>query len=267
MTDAPQPGRGPLPADALRAAVTAPGSRWREVVVLDRTSSTNTVAAERSRAGAPEGLVVLAEEQTAGRGRLDRRWTSPPGSGVTLSVLLRPAPELLARRGGWLPLLAGLAVAAAARRCGVDAALKWPNDVLVGDRKLAGVLAEVVDGAVVVGIGLNVTTTPEELPADRPATSLLLAGASTTDRLTVTTVLLGELADAYGQWERRPDELAERYQAGCTTLGRPVSISLPGGTTVTGTAERIDEAGRLVIDGTAYAAGDVVHLRPADTEG
>ena len=147
--------RPPLRAAALQRALAPDG--WR-VEVVPTAGSTNALVADRARAGEPAGLVVVAEEQTAGRGRLDRSWVSPPRAGLTFSVLVRP--DLPPVHWPWLPLLAGLAVAEALRaRAGVDAVLKWPNDVLVDGRKACGVLAEVpAPGAAVLGIGLNVTT-------------------------------------------------------------------------------------------------------------
>ncbi len=249
--------RPPLRAAALDRVLAADG--WR-VEVLVRAHSTNALVAERARAGEPPGLVVVAEEQTEGRGRLDRTWVSPPAAGLTFSVLLRPPaePEQL----GWLPLWGGLAVARALReQTGLDAVLKWPNDVLVGGRKVAGLLAEAVTGsggtAVVLGIGLNVTTRAQELPATREVapSSLLLEGATTTDRETLLKAILRSLTGTIG------DRDVTAYRAACATLGRRVRVELPGREAVEGIAEAVDDAGRLVVDGTAFAAGDVVHLR------
>ena len=244
--------RPPLRAAPLARALAPDG--WR-VEVLAQTPSTNAVVAERARAGEPAGLVVVAEQQTAGRGRLDRTWASPPRAGLTFSVLLRPV--LPAAEWGWLPLLTGLAVSRALRlRAEVDAVLKWPNDVLVAGRKVCGVLAEVPGpGAVVLGIGLNVSTRRDELPVET-ATSLLLEGATTTDRDTLLRATLRELTEVMAD----PAEARAGYRAMCATLGQEVRLELPD-RTVTGVAERIDDDGRLVVDGTAYGAGDVVHLR------
>jgi BirA family biotin operon repressor/biotin-[acetyl-CoA-carboxylase] ligase len=239
--------RPPLRAASLQRALEPDGYR---VEVLEVTGSTNAVVAERAREGEPHGLVVVAEEQTQGRGRLDRAWVSPPRAGLTFSLLLRPTGPL-----SWVPLLAGTGVAQALRRrCELDAVLKWPNDVLVDGRKVCGLLAEAVDGAVVLGIGLNVTTRRAELPI-QDSTSLVLEGAATTDRDTVLRAVLRSVADALG------DDTRSSYRELCTTLGREVRLELPGGQSVTGTAEAVDDDGRLVVDGTAYAAGDVVHLR------
>ena len=238
--------RPPLRARALDRALSGDG--WR-VEVLAETDSTNAVVAERARAGEPAGLVVVAESQTAGRGRLDRGWVSPPRAGLTFSVLLHPEPPLLA----WQSLLGGVAVARAVREVAeVDAVLKWPNDVLVDGKKLCGLLAEVpVSGAVVLGIGLNVTTRADELPHDG-ATSLRLVGAATVDREPLLKAMLRHLARPAGPGD---------YRALCSTIGRRVRLELPGGATVEGIADDVDTGGRLIVDGTAYAAGDVVHLR------
>lgn len=246
--------RPPLRPLALRRALVPDG--WR-LELLQETGSTNAVAAERARDGEPAGLVVVAEAQTAGRGRLDRSWVSPPRAGLTLSVLLRP--DLPPAQWPWLPLWTGVAVATALReRAEVDAVLKWPNDVLVEGRKVCGVLAEVpVTGAAVLGIGLNVTTDEHELPHDQ-ATSLRLSGAKTTDRDT----LLRALLRALGAVLRDPAAARAGYRERCDTIGRRVRVELPGGRSVEGLAEAVDDDGRLVVDGLPYGAGDVVHLRP-----
>jgi BirA family biotin operon repressor/biotin-[acetyl-CoA-carboxylase] ligase len=253
--------RPPLRPLALRKALVPDG--WR-LDLLQETGSTNAVAAERARAGEPGGLVVVAEAQTAGRGRLGRTWVSPPRAGLTLSVLLRP--DLPPAQWPWLPLWTGLAVASALReRAEVDAVLKWPNDVLLGPgagdqagRKVCGVLAEVpVEGAVVLGIGLNVTTTRDELPHDG-ASSLRLAAATVTDRDTLLRALLRALSSVL----RDPAAARTAYRERCDTVGRQVRVELPGGRSVEGLAEAVDDDGRLVVDGVPYGAGDVVHLRP-----
>ena len=268
--------RPPLPAAALRRALVRPGELWTALDVREQTGSTNADVVAAARAGAPEGLVVVAERQTAGRGRLDRRWESPPRAGLAFSVLLRP--PVPASRLAWLPLLAGVALAETVRRqAEVDAVLKWPNDLLIDGRKCAGILAEAVPDAavgqptaVVVGVGLNVTLSEAELP--RPdATSLLLAGASHTDRDTLLRALLRELADWYRRWSAADGDpegsgLRDGYRLHCATLGRQVSVALPDGGTLAGTASDVDGDGRLVVAGadgypTAVAAGDIVHLR------
>ncbi|GAA2657931.1 biotin--[acetyl-CoA-carboxylase] ligase [Streptomyces aculeolatus] len=271
--------RPPLNADALRRALVRTGGLWTSLDVVDATGSTNADLAARAREGAPEGAVLVAEEQTAGRGRLERRWSAPPRSGLFFSVLLRPEGVPVSR-WGWLPLLAGVAVATALpRAAGVDTALKWPNDVLVTvegeERKAGGILVERPDAtaeSVVLGIGINVTLRAAELPVPQ-AGSLALAGAKVTDRDTLLRAVLRSLERWYGSWRTAGGDpagarLQETYAAGCATLGRQVRAELPGGTAVTGEAVAVDGDGRLVLATAAglaepVSAGDVVHLRSA----
>lgn len=262
----------PLDAARLNAALASGPGVWREVRVVAETGSTNADLLAEARSGAQEGLVLVAEAQTAGRGRMGRRWVSPPRSALTFSVLLRPGvPAALL---GWMPLLAGVAVASALREtAGVDARLKWPNDVLAGDAKLAGILAERWGEAIVVGTGINVFQRRDEL-AVPTATSLFLtasaAGAGMRERL--LTAVLGELARWYRAWLDQPHSgdpdgcgLREEYLRRSGTVGAAVTVMLPGGQSLTGTAAGIDAAGRLEMrTGTGLvriSAGDVVHLR------
>ncbi|MFD9001630.1 biotin--[acetyl-CoA-carboxylase] ligase [Streptomyces sp. NPDC059582] len=270
--------RPPLNAPALRRALVRGGSLWTEVEVVSNTGSTNSDLVARAVDGKlAEGAVLVAEEQSAGRGRLDRRWTAPARSGLFFSVLLRPDDVPLAR-WGWLPLLTGVAVATGlARAAGVDTALKWPNDLLVtvGDeeRKAGGILAERAgDDGVVIGIGINVTLGAQELPVPQ-AGSLALAGALTTDRDPLLRAVLRSLEDWYGRWRAAEGDpvasgLQETYAAGCATLGRTVRAELPGDRSIVGEAVAVDGDGRLVLatgDGVQepVGAGDIVHLRPA----
>lgn len=230
---------------------------------VEETASTNADVAAAARAGAPAGLVIVAEHQTAGRGRLDRTWEAPPGSGLAMSVLLRP-DGLPPARWPWIPLVAGLAVADAVRTLGRDVSLKWPNDVELDGLKLAGLLVERVETptgpAAVVGIGLNVAMTADQLPVPT-ATSLHLAGmeASRDDVLTAVLDALDTrllLLD-----ESSPAMLRAAYVEACGTLGARVEVSLPDGSTLAGVAEDVDEFGRLVVDGQPVTAGDVVNVR------
>ncbi|MFF4317359.1 biotin--[acetyl-CoA-carboxylase] ligase [Streptomyces sp. NPDC001568] len=266
--------RPPLNTAALQRALVTEGGLWTSLEVVPATGSTNTDLA--ARAGSlPEGAVLVAEEQTAGRGRLDRSWTAPARSGLFFSVLLKPGPGVPEERWGWLTLLAGVATATGlSRAAGVDTMLKWPNDLLVGvdgeERKTGGILAERVADGVVIGIGLNVTLTEDELPVPT-AGSLLLAKASATDRDPLLKTVLRALEQWYGNWRDAAGDpgvsgLQEAYAAGCATLGKHVRADLPGGRTLTGTAEAVDADGRLVIrtvegEREAVGAGDVVHLR------
>ena len=264
-----------LDAARLNGALAPWPGLWREVRVVEETGSTNADLLAEAQAGAREGLVLVAEEQTAGRGRMGRRWISPPRRALTFSVLLRPAVP--AGLLGWVPLLAGVAVASALEyTAGVDARLKWPNDVLVDGAKIAGILAERWGSAVVVGTGINVLQQRGELPVPT-ATSLLMAqevgpvdDADTRERL--LTAVLDELARWYRAWldQPRPGDadgcgLREEYLRRSGTVGAAVTVMLPGGQDLTGTAAGIDAAGRLEIRTPAglvqVSAGDVVHLR------
>jgi BirA family biotin operon repressor/biotin-[acetyl-CoA-carboxylase] ligase len=245
------------------------GGEW-QIRWFGELDSTNTYLRDQARRGGADGLVAVADHQTAGRGRLDRRWESPRGANLLASVLLRPRCE-----PGHLHLCTGALALAAADACrevsGVEAALKWPNDLLVGGAKLAGVLAEAefaggALAAVVAGIGVNVAW-PGPEGAGGTCLDDEAAGTGPADRKDVLDHLLAALA------ARRPllDEesgrqvLAEEVRRRCATIGQEVRVTLPAGE-LTGRAVAIDDEGRLVVD-TAdgprrVTAGDVVHLRP-----
>jgi BirA family biotin operon repressor/biotin-[acetyl-CoA-carboxylase] ligase len=279
--------RPPLSARGLTRALLTPGSLWSRLDLRAETGSTNADAIEAAHRGEPEGLVVVAEQQSAGRGRRDRQWTSPPRAGLTVSVLLRPGradpergwPSVPVAAFGWLPLLAGVALREAVQRVAeVEATLKWPNDLLLKDAqghegKGAGILAEMAGDAVVVGMGLNVSTRAEELPETTglPATSLRLAGAASADREPLLRALLRGIADWYEGWRESDGDaemsgLLAAYRQGCSTIGRDVRVLLPGGGELTGLATAVDPDGQLVVrtvDDSDHhvSAGDVLHVR------
>lgn len=256
--------RTPLDQAELQSRIPA---GWHLRVVAE-TGSTNADLIAAAADGAPARTVLVAELQTQGRGRLDRSWLSPAGAGLTVSVLLRPTPPT--QTWGWLPLLAGVAVAAPlARLSGLAVGLKWPNDVLVEERKLGGLLAETSGDAVVVGVGLNVSLREDERPVPT-ATSLRMAGSDVVDREPVLRAVLRDLAVRYRSWVAAQGDpaacgLLREYRETCVTLGQTVTAHLPGGRTLTGEAFDVDEAGCLLVrDDTGVhplGAGDVVHVR------
>lgn len=238
-----------------------PDEGWGEVVHLPRVGSTNAEAAARGVLWSP----VITEHQTAGRGRLGRPWQDTPGASLAMSVVVPPvAPP------GWLPLATGLAVRSALVDEGVDARLKWPNDVLLpGDdgRKVCGILCQSQpDGRVVVGIGINVGHGRGDLPVET-ATSLRLVGAHV-DRTTLAAAVLTHLRHrhtALAEGGERAAQVRADYSAACATLGRRVVVHHPDGT-----REEVETTG-LDLDGClrvirahgsdTVAAGDVQHIR------
>ncbi|NQW71271.1 MAG: biotin--[acetyl-CoA-carboxylase] ligase [Actinobacteria bacterium] len=242
-------------------------------VVLETTTSTNSEVALLVQSGALEGVCVVAEEQTAGRGRQGRVWVSPPSAGLWMSVLVRPG-EVPRSRWGWLSLLAGLAARDAITELGrVPVGLKWPNDLMTtgswpGMRKLGGILSEACGSpdspsgeAVVIGIGINVTLTPGELPTPQ-STSLFVEGGSV-DREALLVAILRHFFARLEQWRAADPVLAGDYRAACVTLGRIVDVSMPGGRLERGEAKSIDDDGHLEIFSqgklVSVTAGDVIH--------
>lgn len=241
------------------------------------TGSTNADVAAAARDGAAEGYAVVASHQSAGRGRLDRRWEAPMGTALAMSFLLRPDGVPVAR-WPWLPLLAGVAVVDGVRQAtGVAAVLKWPNDVLLDGGKLAGILTERVETpsgpAAVVGIGLNVAQSPDQLPLGGISLRVVTGEFEQETDAVVLDAVASHLAARYEQWRAAAGDpvaskLAGDYARHCDTIGRDVRAELPGGATVEGRAVGVDGSGRLLIattaegDPVAVGAGDVVHLRP-----
>jgi BirA family biotin operon repressor/biotin-[acetyl-CoA-carboxylase] ligase len=280
--------RPPLRQGALRRAVVDGPGPWTALDVLPRVGSTNDELRRRAASGAARhGAVLTTDHQDAGRGRRERVWSTPPRSAVTVSVLVVP-DSVPQARWSWLPLLVGVGVREAlVRVTGVPAELKWPNDVLVPREipalpetprgKVCGVLAEVVPTpagpGVVLGLGLNVSQRAAELPVP-DAVSLAGLGAATTDRDTVLRSVLRAVGARYDAWvaaegDPRASGLGAAYREACATIGRPVRVMLPGGAQLLGTAEGVDDEGRLLVADAAgsviaLAAGDVVHVRPGE---
>jgi BirA family biotin operon repressor/biotin-[acetyl-CoA-carboxylase] ligase len=243
---------------------------------MDQTGSTNSdlvAAAVVDAASWPDLSVLCASSQTAGRGRAGREWESKAGSSLAVSILVRPN-EVSLEHFGWLPILAGLAmtqtVAALLPQARVE--LKWPNDVLVNDKKISGVLSELLpDGrGVVIGAGLNLSQIQSELPI-AAATSLALEGILVSFEAALESYL-GNFVKLYREFvEHRGNSdacgLRRSAQAKCGSIGRRVRAVMPGDQEIEGTAVSIDESGRLLIsvDGQdqlfVVAAGDIVHLR------
>lgn len=252
-----------LNSDVLRSALD--GTVWRRVDVVEETGSTNADLVARAADGEDiAGAVLLAEHQSAGRGRHGRRWSAPPRTQISMSVGVDTtgvAPE----SWGWLPLLTGLAVATTVGSHGIDATVKWPNDVLVGSTKLAGILAEVAAPVVVVGIGLNVGFDAGDLP-DPNAVSMAMLGHDL-DRSELAAAILRTLGERIEQWRAADPTLAADYRGVSSTIGARVRALLPGDDEIVGLAGDIDSSGRLVIDSDSgrvtVSAGDITHLRPA----
>ena len=251
--------------DAAWLAGEVGGGLWQQIETIAETGSTNAVLGARARDGGASGQVLVSDYQSRGRGRFTRVWEAPPGKAVALSVLLRP-PAVEPSRWLWLPLVAGLAVADGLRAsAGVDAGLKWPNDVLISGRKVCGILAERVEGtppAVVIGMGINTLLSQRELPVPT-ATSLALAGAEVVPGEVVREVLRA-LERWYLGWAAG-DDLRDAYGAHCDTVGRPVRVVISEDESVEGEAVGVDADGRLLVRVgdrvRPFSAGDVWHLR------
>lgn len=251
-----------------RAAAVSP-----RLHVIEHTDSTNAHLRrdiEVDPAGHPHLSVLVTRDQRAGRGRLDRSWTTPPGTALAVSVLLRVEAVPVASRG-WIPLLTGLAMsdAVAAQLRDAQVGLKWPNDVLVDGLKISGILAEVLPGAagdVIVGVGVNTTMAAVDLPVST-ATSFAAIGADVDEDRLLADFLAG-LRDLIAELAvgGAGAQLRERVSSACLTLGTSVAVSLPDGVVITGTAQRLDEDGRLLVESPTgeipVAAGDVTHVRP-----
>ncbi|WP_425863196.1 biotin--[acetyl-CoA-carboxylase] ligase [Arthrobacter sp. TWP1-1] len=300
----------PLQAPLLKAALTYPQGQFARVDVVASAGSTNTdlaASAADDSLHCPDLSVLIADAQPAGKGRLGRSWDVPVGSAMISSVFLRPAEQALTSEGrsdgsaadfahtgyGWLSVLAGVALCDSLRTLtGLPAELKWPNDVVVKGRKLAGILAQVVPAAmagpraqlglgVVVGVGVNVSLTAEQLPTER-ATSLLVEGAEILDRNVLLPAYLNKFAELYKEFVAVGGDagralgvgpsLLQLMEAFMGTLGQPVRVELPGGKMLLGTATALQTDGSLVVrdeGGTVHSvsAGDVIHLRRTDPDG
>lgn len=242
-----------LHADDLRSRLGKTRVIGRDIQVFEQTTSTNDVVERLARDGVREGVAVFAEAQTKGRGRLGRKWISPSRRGLWFSVLLRPAlrPQAATR----LTTAAAVALARAIHgETGLTPEIKWPNDLLLDGRKVAGILTEMHAEPdrvrhVTLGIGIDVNLAPEDLPAElRPiATSLRAALGSVVDRPALAAAVLRELDAVYARLNAGEFEaVADEWEGRCTTIGRDVRIDV-GGRLIAGRAESLDPDGALLV--------------------
>jgi BirA family transcriptional regulator, biotin operon repressor / biotin---[acetyl-CoA-carboxylase] ligase len=254
------------PGRLLQRLVTGP-TLVSHVLWFDRIDSTNAEVSRRAQRETGEGLLVMADEQTAGRGRLGREWRAPPGTSLMGSLLLRPGGAL--NEVALLPLLLGLALVEAAETLvpGAQISLKWPNDLLAEGRKCAGILVEApAPGVVVAGFGINVdwrtVVRPAELAA---ATSLSEVIRGRVNRWQLLSLVIERLDRRYRAWRTNPHGFLPAYRERCATLGQPVRVEQLDGRELTGTAVRVTDEGTLLVDidgsPVTVRAGDVHHLR------
>ncbi|MCI0746424.1 MAG: biotin--[acetyl-CoA-carboxylase] ligase [Verrucomicrobia subdivision 3 bacterium] len=242
-----------LHADDLMSLVNGNHIIGRDIQVFQETNSTNDVVERLARDGVAEGAVVFAETQKRGRGRLGRHWVSPPRKGLWFSVLLRP--NLQPPQATQLTVAAATALARTIHEhCGLQPSVKWPNDILLQDRKVAGVLTELAAEIdciryVILGIGINVNFSPSDFPAElrAVATSLQIEAGHAFRRAELAAALLRELDRDYDRVRRREfGRVADEWAAHCATLGQRVRIRI-GDRAVTGRAEALDDAGALLL--------------------
>lgn len=233
---------------------------WRALEYEPVVTSTNAILAQRAAAGEGPGLVLVAEQQSEGRGRLDRRWEDTPGGSLAVSFLVTadfPRPTVV-------PLSTGVAVVDAIGEVGLSAGLKWPNDVLIRERKCCGILVEAVPGSglMIIGVGLNIDWRDRQRAG--PWTSLAEERGDGVDPAEVLAALLGSLEGGLERARNAPDAALDAYRTVCVTLGRQVRVELPHGV-MSGEAEDVDTHGALLVATgerrVALAAGDVEHVR------
>lgn len=226
--------------------------------MVESTASTQSDLVRLVRsAKAHTGDVIVAEFQSRGRGRLNRSFEAPAGTALLFSFFIIPARTR--QDWGWIPLIAGVSVAQVLSH--LHARVKWPNDILINDKKISGIIAEAIDEGIVIGIGINVGMKETELPVPN-ATSLLIQGAVEMDRNQILIDFLNTFYSNFTNWDRGSDEIFATYRGLSATIGRPVRIEYPDYRLELGTAVAISKAGELVLDtGTHVQAGDIIHLR------
>lgn len=253
-TDAP---RAPLDKKRISEEI----SRYWRVSVVEVTGSTQDDLYERARSGSAQPKSILVSEyQESGRGRLDRTFIAAPHSALTFSIYIEPKVD----KSEWsfLTLLAGLSVHEALHALDpqTSAKIKWPNDLLIGEKKFAGMIAQSTDKGVVIGIGINVGMSADELPVEN-ATSLALEGFAELDRNLILASIINHFEINVEMWEHDKSYLAE-YRAGCSTIGSSVEVTLPDGSLISSKALDISDSGGLLLEnGREITVGDVVHLR------
>jgi BirA family biotin operon repressor/biotin-[acetyl-CoA-carboxylase] ligase len=251
-TDAPR-----APLDQSR--ITSTSSQYWRVSVVDLTASTQDDLAEKVAAGnAKNGDVIVTNYQSAGRGRLDRTFLAPPSTALLFSLYLDPKRS----RDDWgfIPLLAGYSIADTLRKVNANVSIKWPNDLLIDEMKLGGIIATAVGSGVVVGIGINVSMSVDELPVET-ATSLALAGVTKLDRNFLLPLLLNSFEQDFTSWDTG-ESFLDKYSQLSVTQGREVTVSGPAENTIRSRAIAFDEQGRLHLEvGQIVTVGDVIHLR------
>ncbi len=242
-----------------QSQITSTLSQYWRVSVVDLTASTQDDLARKINSGdGRSGDVIVADYQSAGRGRLDRSFLAPPSTALLFSLYLNPKRS----RDDWgfIPLLAGYSIADTLRIISADILIKWPNDLLIDEMKVGGIISTAVGQGVVIGIGINISTTTAELPVEG-ATSLALAGVNKLDRNFLLPLLLNAFEKDFTQWDQGISFL-EKYSLLSGTQGKEVTIVGPSESTIRSRALSFDEQGRLHLeDGQIVTVGDVVHLR------
>ena len=259
------PFSAPLDSEWINARLE--NSYWRVKVVETTGSTQRDLVAKVHDLAASHGDVIATEFQRTGRGRLDRTFVTPSRSAILLSLYVEP--KNYAEKWGWLPLLAGQAVCSAITKVlnlnkGEVPNLKWPNDILLNNKKVAGLLTERVESAVgpgvVIGIGINVNASQEELPTSH-STSFFVEGFQGTNRNQLLVEILNNFSEYFQRWEMNDPDLVTEYQIMSATIGKRVEIEMPGKPKVLSTAISIDASGALVLeDGRRITVGDVVHI-------
>jgi BirA family biotin operon repressor/biotin-[acetyl-CoA-carboxylase] ligase len=250
--DAP---RAPLDQSRITAAL----SRYWRVSVVDLTASTQDDLSKKITAGdGTSGDVIVANYQSAGRGRLDRSFLAPPSTALLFSIYLNP--ERSRDDWGFIPLLAGFSIAHTLGKIGANVSIKWPNDLLIEENKVGGIISTAVGEGVIVGIGINISTSTTELPVEN-ATSLAIAGVTKLDRNFLLPLLLNAFEMDFTQWDQGESFLA-KYSQLSATQGREVTIAGSSESTIRSHALSFDEQGRLHLEGgQIVTVGDVIHLR------